>query len=758
MKNDRRGAVIGLICILTLVPTSVASAAVNRLPARLDSALPPGQTKGRRGWMLDDIIQVRTITDVAINDSTRQIAFLIRQAFVRGNEVRYGLYAVNPLSPGPARKLLEASYLADLSWHPGTDRWTVRADLGKGVQLYDVDPSGKCYPLIINTRTELHGGYAGAAVTPVGYTRPVGVLSYQWARDGSRLWYARFRVRTKPERQAILDAGIPFTSRTFSSYWFMDPPAAHLGTELRLFSPGSKLDRLLVFVPSAMWTDADELFSHRWGNAWWEADDRHIDYTSYSPQAGGTLRLELWSVDSETGRQQRELTGSASNLIAGAVPNPAGAGFLATVPKSGVSHLVQLDAAGRTVSDAGEAQGFEIYKWLGHWGGSEGAPIVLGVRFRNREGLISIPRAAGSALQAVEGNLGPCAFTRDLSLGACVRQSVTLPPELVSVSLKGGILKTLARPNAGYDAIAPLRVQPMEWTNKYGNISDGYVTYPPGYNPRQTYPVLVVTHGRDAINTFADQDIQWDYPIQVFAEEGYVVLEVNEPERNPKTRAAYEAWMNMNGNTNIAGMQFVIAYDAVASMEAAVKWAIARGIANPREVGIAGYSRGSHVVKFAMTESPTFKAGSAGDANWFSASGYFEGDPATRNLYTAVFGGSPFDPRAQANYRKLSPSFRAKDFSGPLLQQFASASAFTGLELKTDLDVARVPNELVFYENESHLFHEPLHRLSAMKLNLDWFDYWLRGLKDPNAARAAEYARWDKMREAWQKAKRAAHN
>jgi len=30
--------------------------------------------------------------------------------------------------------------------------------------------------------------------------------------------------------------------------------------------------------------------------------------------------------------------------------------------------------------------------------------------------------------------------------------------------------------------------------------------------------------------------------------------------------------------------------------------------------------------------------------------------------------------------------------------------------------------------------------------NVDWFDYWLRGARDPDPAKAAQYKRWDDLR------------
>jgi dipeptidyl aminopeptidase/acylaminoacyl peptidase len=125
------------------------------------------------------------------------------------------------------------------------------------------------------------------------------------------------------------------------------------------------------------------------------------------------------------------------------------------------------------------------------------------------------------------------------------------------------------------------------------------------------------------------------------------------------------------------------------------------------------------------------------------------------SLYRGMFGGSPVDAAAADNYRKFSPSFRAREFSGPLLQQTTAESGPRALELFTALKEANVPTELVFYPNETHLFHEPRHREAAMQLNLQWFDYWLRDQRDSDASFKDRYAHWDEMKSAWVARQRA---
>ncbi len=65
------------------------------------------------------------------------------------------------------------------------------------------------------------------------------------------------------------------------------------------------------------------------------------------------------------------------------------------------------------------------------------------------------------------------------------------------------------------------------------------------------------------------------------------------------------------------------------------------------------------------------------------------------------------------------------------------------------MEDAGVPHELVFYTDETHLFHNPRRRASAMQLNLDWFDYWLLERRSSDPSKADEYKRWDAMSADW---------
>jgi dipeptidyl aminopeptidase/acylaminoacyl peptidase len=320
------------------------------------------------------------------------------------------------------------------------------------------------------------------------------------------------------------------------------------------------------------------------------------------------------------------------------------------------------------------------------------------------------------------------------------------------VRLKAGAVETLVNPNARYEEISTLRVEPRTWKTRYGTANTGFVTYPRGYRAGERRPTIVVTHANDARNNFAAADFQWEFPIQVFAEAGFVVLSVNEPAEKQDDGSSHDARFGLSGGEQ-GTVQFGQILNAVAGVEAAARWAINEGLAVPDAIGIAGYSRGAEVTEYAMTQSNMFSAAVEGDAGGFTAGQYWAGGWAPfRKMYQQIYGGSPYDAKALGNYLRLSPSFRAPQFAGPLLQLFTQANGLNALELHALLQDQKIPTELVFFPNENHIFWHPRRRAAAMNRSLEWFSFWLKGEK-PASQEVAE--RWNAMRTEWTRGREA---
>jgi dipeptidyl aminopeptidase/acylaminoacyl peptidase len=357
--------------------------------------------------------------------------------------------------------------------------------------------------------------------------------------------------------------------------------------------------------------------------------------------------------------------------------------------------------------------------WAGAWRGDDGRAI-FGVAAKEKFGLFIYPRTAGGdALAASPSSLTHCSFDAALTRGVCSQESQTEAPRLVDVSPVTGAVRPIAAPNLRYAQIAPLRVEKFSWTNARGYPGWGWVTYPRDYRPGRRYPTVVITHASDARNDFVGF-FQWAFPLQMLAEHGYLVISANE--RLVDLQAAPAGGGYDDGGLPPKRVQAAFGLEPVADMEAAVKVWVDRGIADPRRLGIAGYSRGGIVTDLTLSQSHRFRAGIAGDSYFYEPNGYWGAGAQVRRIYLEFFGGSPNDPKAIGAYRAFSPSLRAAQFSGPLLQLFTGTEAPKGLELDRALRDAGVPTALVAYVGETHWFHRPRSQMSAMARSLDWFD------------------------------------
>jgi hypothetical protein len=479
----------------------------------------------------------------------------------------------------------------------------------------------------------------------------------------------------------------------------------------------------------------------------WAGDSEHIRYLVRGANADGSAEASAWSIDIHSGATIR-LPGDTPAQFYSAVALPDGGGYLRLDVNGSERHLVRLDDEFRLKLDLGVVKFASLGD--GAWFARHRNALVLGVAYGDRDGLTTVPdTSTGRALAREMENLSHCSFAKGSNYGACVRESLASPPELVEVSLNDGKVRAMVRPNAAYGEIARLESTAVEWKNRYGFVSDGYVTYPRGYVRGKRYPTILVTHSHDARNRFAREEFQWEFPVEVYAEEGYLVLSANEPRETANWRSADNA-ASLPGS-KIAEMQFRRGFNAVASMEAALQWAIDNELAEPRMAGIAGYSRGAELVEYVMTQSQMFRVAVEGDAGGYTAGLYWgEGWAPTRELYRQMYGGSPYDPPALENYRQLSVSLRTRSFAGPLLQLFAEANGAGGLELNALLQDSGTPTELVVYPHENHIFWHPRRRQAAMQSSTDWFNYWLRGIRDKDLRKEEQYTRWDAMAAKWE--------
>jgi dipeptidyl aminopeptidase/acylaminoacyl peptidase len=209
-----------------------------------------------------------------------------------------------------------------------------------------------------------------------------------------------------------------------------------------------------------------------------------------------------------------------------------------------------------------------------------------------------------------------------------------------------GSTKELLEPDG---PVAP-EGRPMEgwwFTNPHGQAVHGFLVRPAGDGP---HPVMLRVHGGPHS---VDMD-RWAPDIQAHVDAGFLVAMVN----YRGSEGFGQAWRDeLTGNVGFLELE-----DVLAGLDDLV----ARGIADPARVVLAGWSWGGYVTLLGIGRHPErFVSAIAGVPVADYVSAYEDENPMLKALDRALLGGSPSD--VPDLYRERSPITYAEAVRGPLL-------------------------------------------------------------------------------------------
>ncbi|WP_414945085.1 hypothetical protein [Amycolatopsis sp. cmx-11-32] len=609
-----------------------------------------------------DVVQTRRIGEARTSSDGRFGAAVVTEPSVADNTVTSRILVLSLAKPAEVRTVATVTgttaRITNLRWSPdggslaylaprdGADEiWQVPVRGGKPAKLLDFD--GPAVPI-----GGKHEAFRLANVPP----HPAKILAFEWSPDGRSLAFSTPRPGGRPTADGVVFDERAMDLRTLETgeydltrngLWLLDTktgsrrhiadfvmgPLAVPGKPGMAWSPdGSRL----AFVTRETQRPADNLDTVRLLDA---ASGR----ATIVDTAGARPLPSAWSPDG------RSVLASKDDRVL-AVPVDGGAPApVATLPK------------GTRISSSGSA-----------WWSPAGDRVFAMASDERRETLYSASsQGILTPVALAAGTLAGCSFDPARRHALCVREDVASPPRLVVVDAATGSVREGHDPNGWVTGVRLTRPRAAEWTLPSGHRATGYRLVPERCGRESRCPVVVITHGYDATERFMAEENEWQYPSQVFAAKGYVVLLVNESRATQDPR------------------------DAVAAMETAVKSEVDSGTADQGKAGIMGYSRGAFVSEEAIARSTVFKAASAGE------------------------GGSP----------SLIPGSgqTADRVNGPVLQQAGPAAGSLTLSIHRFVKGKNVPAEFVLFGDETHLFHQPRHRAAAMNQNLGWFDRWLGG-------------------------------
>jgi dipeptidyl aminopeptidase/acylaminoacyl peptidase len=322
----------------------------------------------------------------------------------------------------------------------------------------------------------------------------------------------------------------------------------------------------------------------------------------------------------------------------------------------------------------------------------------------------------------------------------CTRESATRPRRLVAIGVADGRSTLMFDPNPEFARLRLGTVERLHVRSNIGLPAWADHVLPPDYRPGARLPLVVVQYNSRGFLRGGSGD---EYPIFALAARGFAVLSF---EKAPFAASLDPGIANWNAAAAANLRDWTDRRSLLSAIESAVRLVVARGIADPKRIGITGLSDGATTVRFALINSTMFAAAAISSCCL---------EPWTVNTYAGIafaeFAqaiGYPSLLRPDPQFwRPMSLAQNAARIDTPLLMQLDDDDGhLLALEAFESLREAGKPVEMYVFPGEFHIKWQPVHRLAIYRRNLDWFDFWLRGIEDPDPAKAAQYRRWRALR------------
>jgi dipeptidyl aminopeptidase/acylaminoacyl peptidase len=324
----------------------------------------------------------------------------------------------------------------------------------------------------------------------------------------------------------------------------------------------------------------------------------------------------------------------------------------------------------------------------------------------------------------------------------CAREGSTRPRYLDRINARTGRSAALFDPNPAFAELALGRVERMTWKNDRDIECFGDLVYPPDYKSGQRYPLIVVQYESRGFLRGGTGD---EYPVQLFAREGYLVLTVQRP-RSPYFGLGLASAERQRRQLK----DFDERRSILSAIETKVKQLITAEVADPDRIGLTGLSDGSTTVQYAALHSELFKAASVSGCCWVPSQTWLLG-PAIQAHNELI--GWPASPDSDPNlWAAISLARNAPNVRFPILIQAADVEYLASLESVRALRLAGHPVDLFVFPREHHFKQQPAHKVALYRRNIDWFNFWLLDKRPQSNEPAAEEAsRWLAMLERWSK-------
>ena len=280
----------------------------------------------------------------------------------------------------------------------------------------------------------------------------------------------------------------------------------------------------------------------------------------------------------------------------------------------------------------------------------------------------------------------------------------------------------------------------LVWENEYGRKTWAYLVKPPAFDPAKRYPMIIVQYSPDECLRGGTGN---EFPTHAFAANGFVVLCFSQTGVDPEI---YRTLADPHAILRAEYGDFAKHKQSLSSLEAIIDRLAERGVIDPRRVGLTGLSAGVEILQYALIHSRAFAAAATSGGGSEPIS-YFGSTAFSRESFFHPLGfGNPFDKEQGKNWPQFSLALNTDKIDMPLLIQAADREYLHAIQTVITWNVAKKPIEMRVFPDEHHVKWYPAHRYNVHRRNVDWFNFWLRDVKDPDPTKAAQYERWEKLR------------
>ncbi len=301
-------------------------------------------------------------------------------------------------------------------------------------------------------------------------------------------------------------------------------------------------------------------------------------------------------------------------------------------------------------------------------------------------------------------------------VAAYVGNEVNAPPRAYSIYLRRDNYDVLVDTSSErYRHVSFGEVTDWTFEASTGKTIGGRYYLPPGFDPEQSYPVIVYQYGgtNPVGRTFGHR-----YPFNLWAGNGYIVYVLQPSGATGYGQEFSAAHVNNWGKT--------VADEIIEGTE---KFLEAHPFADPERVGVAGASYGGFMTMLLLTHTDLFATGisHAGISNIAS----YWGEGYWGFSYSAEATANKFPWNSREIYVDQSPLYRADHVNTPLLLLTGDSDTNVppgeSIQMYTALKLLGKPVELILVEGEDH------HILTYNR-RLEWHDafmaWWDKHLKD----------------------------